>query len=353
MGEPKNLQSVVENAVAKAFEGLLPAVKEEVVRQILTEMGSVAGGGGASDSAKLNEALAAIENGHTQVEILDALIEAASQFTARAALYVVRGANAVGWKARGFENNDEVRSTPLDMSEGLAKTAIHDRCNVRGSGAQFVAGWTDKFGMPQQEVMALPLIVREKVVALMYCDGGTDHHSMDTAAVEALVRTTSLWLEVFASRKVTGSVAAAEHHTPAPVMAAAAAASVSPTTVVEAPPPPPPPPVEHAPKEEAKHEPVPAAGSADVHKKAKRFAKLLVDEIKLYNQSKVAEGRESRDLYDRLKEDIEKSRASYEKRYGSTPAKDGDYFNQELIRILADNDKSLLGSNFPEQSALN
>jgi hypothetical protein len=51
-------------------------------------------------------------------------------------------------------------------------------------------------------------------------------------------------------------------------------------------------------------------------------------------------------LYDRLHDDIEKSRASYDKRYGNTPAKGGDYFNQELIRILADNDQSLLGGNF-------
>jgi hypothetical protein len=91
----------------------------------------------------------------------------------------------------------------------------------------------------------------------------------------------------------------------------------------------------------------PAGQDAEIHKKAKRFAKLLVDEIKLYNQAKVSEGRTQRDLYDRLREDIEKSRASYDKRYGNTSAKDGNYFNQELIRILADNDASLFGENFP------
>jgi hypothetical protein len=92
--------------------------------------------------------------------------------------------------------------------------------------------------------------------------------------------------------------------------------------------------------------PIPAGEDGEVHKKARRFAKLLVDEIKLYNQGKVTEGRQNRDLYDRLKDDIEKSRASYEKRYGNTVAKDGDYFNQELVRILADNDTALLGNNF-------
>ena len=91
----------------------------------------------------------------------------------------------------------------------------------------------------------------------------------------------------------------------------------------------------------------PAAGPEDdLHKKARRFAKLLVEEIKLYNQPKVAEGKSNRDLYDRLKQDIEKSRATYEKRYGETTAASADYFNQELVRILADNDPALMGVSF-------
>jgi hypothetical protein len=101
-----------------------------------------------------------------------------------------------------------------------------------------------------------------------------------------------------------------------------------------------------------KSAPAPAApagiqpGDEEVHKKAKRFAKLLVDEIKLYNQGKVNEGRQNRDLYDRLKEDIEKSKATYDKRYGSTPAASANYFNDEIVRVLADNDAALMGGNF-------
>ena len=84
----------------------------------------------------------------------------------------------------------------------------------------------------------------------------------------------------------------------------------------------------------------------EVDRKAQRFARLLIDEIKLYNHAKVSEGRKHRDLYDRLKDDIEKSRATYQKRYGNTPAGGADYFNQELIRSLAEDDISLLGRNF-------
>ena len=91
-----------------------------------------------------------------------------------------------------------------------------------------------------------------------------------------------------------------------------------------------------------------AAGEeSDLHKKAKRFAKLLVEEIKLYNQPKVTEGKQNHDLYDRLREDIEKSRATYDKRYGDSPVAGADYFTQELIRILADSDISLMGASFP------
>jgi len=84
----------------------------------------------------------------------------------------------------------------------------------------------------------------------------------------------------------------------------------------------------------------------EIHRKARRFAKLLVDEIKLYNKSKVDEGRRNKDLYARLEDDIVKSRATYDRRYGHTSAAQGDYFNQELIRNLANNDQSLLGSGF-------
>jgi len=88
------------------------------------------------------------------------------------------------------------------------------------------------------------------------------------------------------------------------------------------------------------------AASSDVRAKAKRFAKLLVEEIQLYNQVKVAEGRSKRDLYERLRPDIEKSRAAYQKRYGDV-IPDADYFSEELVRILASSDRALLGSSFP------
>jgi hypothetical protein len=72
----------------------------------------------------------------------------------------------------------------------------------------------------------------------------------------------------------------------------------------------------------------------------------LVDEIKLYNQAKVAEGRKNKDLYDRLHEVIQKSRGTYQKRYGNTVASSANYFEHEIIKSLAEDDPSIMGANF-------
>ncbi|HXW15388.1 MAG TPA: hypothetical protein VEN79_12845 [Terriglobia bacterium] len=84
-----------------------------------------------------------------------------------------------------------------------------------------------------------------------------------------------------------------------------------------------------------------------VHKDAKRFAKLLVSEIELYNKAKVAEGRKNRDLYKRLKTDIDRSRQTFEKRFGKALSNQVDYFHDELVKTLAVNDAEVLGPEYP------
>jgi hypothetical protein len=86
------------------------------------------------------------------------------------------------------------------------------------------------------------------------------------------------------------------------------------------------------------------------HNDARRFARLLVSEIKLYNEQKVADGRRSGDLYDRLKEDIDRSRQMYEKRVTPGVAAKFDYFYDELVSTLAEGDPSKLGSDHPGPS---
>ncbi|HET6979938.1 MAG TPA: hypothetical protein VFI24_26640 [Pyrinomonadaceae bacterium] len=84
-----------------------------------------------------------------------------------------------------------------------------------------------------------------------------------------------------------------------------------------------------------------------LHNDARRFARLLISEIKLYNEQKVAEGRMEHDLYDRLREYIDRSREMYDKRVKAEVANRYDYFHGELVNTLAEGDVSKLGSNYP------
>lgn len=351
MSDSTKIKSVVEHTVGEVLNSILPGLQQQIVTQVLTALQPALqekSEGTAVDAHDLTDALEAIHAGTTQVQILDAMVDGTAGFAARAAMFVVRGHNAVGWRARGFAEDDIVRNSPVDLDFGMPSKAVKERVAVTGPSSEFAQEFVDNFGAPLEDAIVFPLVVRDKVVAILYVDGGCETHRLDRVSVETLVRCTGIWLEVFATRRVTThsheveptvsaasprAVAAAASVAPAPAVAAVAHAAVA----VEP---------EPAPVEVAAPVSAPVVDD-EVHKKARRFAKLLVDEIKLYNQAKVSEGRQNRDLYDRLKEDIEKSRASYDKRYGTTSAKDSDYFNQELVRILADNDPALLGGNFP------
>ncbi|NOZ79326.1 MAG: hypothetical protein GXP48_09175, partial [Acidobacteria bacterium] len=79
------------------------------------------------------------------------------------------------------------------------------------------------------------------------------------------------------------------------------------------------------------------------HEEAERFARLLVSEIKLYNPDEVERGKEAKDLYQRLKEDIDRSREMYDTRVSEAIRSSRDYFREQLVRILADGDEEALG----------
>jgi hypothetical protein len=83
--------------------------------------------------------------------------------------------------------------------------------------------------------------------------------------------------------------------------------------------------------------------TAAAHEEARRLARLLVSEIKLYNEEEVEAGRRTNDIYPRLQEDIDRSRQMYRDRVDPRVRDDVDYFQQELVNILAGGDPDALG----------
>lgn len=324
MPRPTEIQNIIEEAVAEVLDAALPRLRSEIVRRAVEVVESLAPAPGASPSDLLNAAVAAIHESGSQADILRHLLEGEARFAGRVALFVVKGNAISGWQGIGFEDNDAIKTLSIQTSSGLVGKAIQARNPAAGSAQEFDVGFVKSMKAPVDgQCLVLPLVVKDKVAAMIYADAGTvPGGTLDSSGLQALTRFAAIWLELAALRKVGGSSAAEDVAQPQPgaAMAASAPASASATS---------------APDED------------ELHKKARRFAKLLVEEIKLYNQPRVEEGRQHKDLYDRLKVDIEKSRSTYDKRYAESAVASADYFTQELIRILADNDASLMGASFP------
>jgi hypothetical protein len=85
-----------------------------------------------------------------------------------------------------------------------------------------------------------------------------------------------------------------------------------------------------------------------LHDDARHFAQLLVSEIKLYNEQKVKEGRDAHDLYERLREAIDRSREIYDKRVQPPVAAKFDYFHYELVSTLAEGEAEKLGGSYQQ-----
>ena len=433
------IEPIVERVVGQALDSHAAQLRTEIVRRVMEEIVAAPttdNAPSASGAAELARAVAEIQLGASQREILRALLDTSARYAARVALFVVKGSHAIGWQARGFANNEAMKDFALDENAPAVVSVIGrangDRAPASVPVADLDPRFLEVFGAPASgEVWIFPLMLKDKVAALVYADSGTPAAGvLDAGSLELLVLSTSAWLEVNSLRKQAQKEPSTAHadshhleshdapaaetpssaantvaqfndpfasHAPGYAMAAAASAgeaSASATAAVEAPIPIPisipipataaegmtaeaqsaiaeaqndvqtevqsavaemetalaePLPIGHA---ETGTTPDPSPVSSispddqGVHRKAERFARLLVDEIKLYNQVKVAEGRKNKDLYDRLKEAIEKSRGTYQKRYGNTVAASGNYFQHEIIRSLAEDDPSILGANF-------
>ena len=357
-----------------------------------------------ADATRVKEAIQSVERGRSQVDILNALLEACLQFGSRAALLILRGETFSGWKGVGFSahgGNDELVKR-FNAAPGLIPEldrVLRDEQVVIWDGANLATRLG--VGAPAHAIL-VPMVIKDKVAAAVYVDvTEEDAAKFDASSIEILVFTTGLLIDTTAIRKKIPSPSLSESaeeaaaptppppppaapHPPAPeqaggaetvAMSAAsmremiagarpsfnvpAAEEFGTSTATQrpaaAPPPPPPPPPPHT-DERPSTQYVPPAGlqrgaafggaqseDAKKHDEARRFARLLVSEIKLYNESKVDQGRKNKDIYERLKEDIDRSRQMYDERIDEQVRKSTNYFYDELVRILADGNAEAMG----------
>ena len=88
-----------------------------------------------------------------------------------------------------------------------------------------------------------------------------------------------------------------------------------------------------------------SAGAREVG--ARRFARVKIAEIQLYQAAAVKAGRAAHNLYGALKPHIDAARESFQQRFLNNGSQVADYLHAEFVRALANDDATLLGPEYP------
>jgi hypothetical protein len=312
--------------------------------------------GGAGYRA-LNEALSSILQPASQTDIMAATVRGALAVCGRSALLVRRGDQFAVWRAEGYagQTGAALRSVAVSAAEpGMFKDicdTLRPVCRQRTGGVLPPPLEQALGSAVGPHLCLMPVIVQGKVVAALYSDAGGVAGSEEMSALEMITRVCGLSLETAASRSAeaprpataavsTATEARAAEPPVAPASDGAGSrgsfASGFPVASGGAPDLPPPPDADTLPEPER-----------DSHKKAHRFARVAVQDLLSYHRDKIEQGRKNRNLFTVLREDIEKTRENYQRRFGQTPARAFDYLHYEMVSKLAGNDPGVLGEQYP------
>jgi len=347
----EEMDIVVAAARQEAREEGLAAGREVGRREALDERGPQTVD--IASRARLADAVRSLERARSLTEILDTLVSGACAEAAGADVWLIRGGRLHRWRSPGSAgaDADQVPARSLDEGGLIADAAR--------TGAVASAEGT----------LAVPIAIAGQVIAVLFADlgePGTQNLEPETGNLERTLnreaRTSNLELLTrYAARCLEALTAfkAARALTQKPDEPDAADGLPPARSVSER--------GEHAPSRPTppannswNSEVVPRAArlpgdreallerapgdeaSAEEDTAARRYARLLVSEIKLYHESAVVDGRRDRDLAARLGGEIARARAMFEERVAPHVRQRGDYFHDELVRTLANGDASLL-----------
>jgi hypothetical protein len=315
-----SLRAELEQAVAHASEidrerARVEALLVEEREQATTEARAVVDARATERQAQLAvverllHAVRTIDAARSLSDTLTALTEAAGSVAPRAALFIVDHAanrqDLQPWKASGFGDG----ALPTQRGGDGSPLGVLDVAVTTGRPVSTAAGPAPPFArLPADRAgLAVPITVGGYCVAVLYVDDGVGEESEAPASwpevAQVLAAHASVCLTEITALRTTQAIQQ---------MSGTAAAR-------------------------------PVAGGGAEDSSARRYARLLVSEIKLYNEAAVRTGREKRDLLNRLAPEIERARRLYEERVSPSVGARATYFQQELVHTLADGDSALLG----------
>jgi chemotaxis protein histidine kinase CheA len=255
---------------------------------------------------RVASAIRDIDAARTLSQALESLLAHAGAAAGRAAVFLINGDRLKAWKASGIPDIDvqtvESSIGAKDLMARAIQTGQATPSSALLPAPPFARLPADRGGL------AVPLMIAGRAVAVLYADSGTNAPpAASLEIIELLVRHTSAIVALRTAVKtldVLGGASDGNGDGDGPG----------------------------------------AGGEVSDDQGARRYARLLVSEIKLYNEAAVRAGRQQRDLLQRLRAEIDRAQRLYEERVPPAVGGRHVYFHQELVQTLADGDPALLGS---------
>lgn len=356
---------------------------------------------------ELGAALDLLDNAPSQAEVLHKLLDGLRPFADRSALYIIKQGIASLYASRSFDGDAAKPGTPIVPPPELEALISGQVPVIQKTGAAYLALVRPLSGLTSADVRIHPIRLKRKTVALVLTDSGLRSTLDNPQHIRALVRSAEAALAFLSGPKDEDKPSSGPLKTTGPMPVIAPIAPLPPpmarpTPTPPVPPLPPPmarptpptplppigPPASHAtttmkmpvPAElrlparpappapssppssiapialpsaigpssmptQQVPEPIEAGPTLDpkIRATAERLARVLVSDIELYFPQKVAQGRQQGNIYSLLRDELERSRATFIDRFGEPTESQHRIFIQTVQAQLCEGIPSKLG----------
>src|SRR5262252_1276009 len=151
------------------------------------------------------EAVRALDQAGTQVDVLHRFLDECRRYCSRAALLVARGGSIGAWKAVGFSqhggDDEAVRQISMPLAEGGLLSRVMTGNALRLHSSNELSSLLRAARVA--DGVAIPMVVREKISGALYADAVLgDEEKFDPEALGLLTFMAGLIVDRLASRKL-------------------------------------------------------------------------------------------------------------------------------------------------------
>jgi hypothetical protein len=268
-----------------------------------------------------------------QINLINSLLEGINQFCNRAALFLVRDDKLVGWNGRGFKKDqgdiedEEIKKVFFSLSADTTFKRVLESENpyfgIPSASPDDHLIYSRFGGRIPQKVLVIPFFVKGKPQAIIYADT-FDDIDIGNKEIEIIAKTGELSLDLLPFRqKIISRLKTREFVEDA--HDEVSKATVDETRVEEPITPP------------KKQSPTDYSTKPIKENDPARLARVIINDIVLYNQKVVEDGIMNKNLYNILQNTILQSKELYLKKF-----KDLTAFETELVENLARGDRDAL-----------